>query len=276
MLPYRYTLDFINEQKDKNGLKVFSLFCCGGGSSFGYKMAGCTVLGGVEIDPRVAECYKENHKPTHFYNEDIRDFNVREDLPQELYELDILDASPPCSLFSLSWDREKKWGKETKFREGQKVQTLDDLFFHTIETTRKLRPKVFVFENVKAMLAGNAKTYTRRVLNELKELGYETQVFLLNAMNCGVPQRRERVFFVGYDTKRFSFPKLTLEFNEKPIPFREIYTQGLNDCKFSPVCQKYWGSRSLEDDLLSHTYARVMGLTRVEAKAKYFGYPYAK
>ncbi|MDO4763819.1 MAG: DNA cytosine methyltransferase, partial [Flavobacteriaceae bacterium] len=95
----------------------------------GYKLAGFNHLGGVEIDPRMAEIYKKNHAPKYFYLEDIRDFNEREDLPKELYELDILNGSPPCTTFSMAGKREKGWGVEKHFNEGQKKQTLDDLVF---------------------------------------------------------------------------------------------------------------------------------------------------
>lgn len=73
----------------------------------GYKLAGFQHLGGVEIDPKMAKIYQANHKPEYFYLEDIRDFNKRNDLPEELYNLDILDGSPPCSTFSMSGKREE-------------------------------------------------------------------------------------------------------------------------------------------------------------------------
>ena len=95
----------------------------------GYKLAGYDCLGGVEIDPKVAATYERNLHPKILYNLDIRDFNALEDLPAELYNLDILDGSPPCTTFSMSGDREESWGKKKKFREGQAEQTLDDLSF---------------------------------------------------------------------------------------------------------------------------------------------------
>ena len=85
-----------NDYPEKNGLKVFSCFACGGGSTMGYKLCGCDVLGCNEIDPRMNEVYVKNHNPKYNYLEDIRDFNKREDLPEELYDLDVLDGSPPC------------------------------------------------------------------------------------------------------------------------------------------------------------------------------------
>ena len=201
-----------------NGLKAFGTFVCGGGSTMGYKLAGLDHLGGVEIDAGIADSYKTNHSPRHFYVEDIRDFNRRTDLPEELYGLDILDGSPPCSSFSMSGNREKYWGKEKKFREGQKKQILDDLVFEYIETIGKLKPKVAILENVKGLISGNAKAYAKKMKIQFEKHGYRVQVFLLNASKMGVPQRRERVFFIGL-RKDIEHPELVLKFNEQGIVF---------------------------------------------------------
>lgn len=218
-----YSVDWkLAEVKQDKGVKVFSCFCCGGGSSMGYKRAGFEVLGGVEIDPQMAKLYEKNQKPKYLYVEDLRDFNDREDLPDEIHGIDILDGSPPCSTFSMAGHREKSWGKKKKFREGQKEQTLDDLFFVFLDTVERLKPKVVVAENVKGIIAGNAKGYCREVISRFKGLGYDVQVFLLNAAEMNVPQRRERVFFVA---NRCGFPALRLDFNERPIPFGEIRSE---------------------------------------------------
>jgi DNA (cytosine-5)-methyltransferase 1 len=186
----------------------------------GYKLAGFQHLGGVEIDPPIADVYRTNHKPLHLYNEDIRVFNGRDNLPPELYDLDILDGSPPCSSFSMAGSREKAWGKEKQFREGQAVQTLDDLVFVYCETIKKLRPKVFLLENVKGIIQGNAKAYSKKIVQTMTAAGYTVQVFLLNAASMGVPQKRERVFFIGH-RKELVFKPLKLAFNERAIPFGE-------------------------------------------------------
>ena len=87
--PYKWFLK--NGYPKVNGLNVFGTFICGGGSTMGYKLAGFNHLGGVEIDERVADVYKTNHNPKHLFVEDLRRFNEREDLPDELFNLDILD-----------------------------------------------------------------------------------------------------------------------------------------------------------------------------------------
>ena len=87
-----------SEYPKKNGKTVFTTFACGGGSSMGYKMAGFDVIGANDIDPQMAKIYKHNHNPKHFFLCPIGDL-LKMDLPDELYNLDILDGSPPCSTF---------------------------------------------------------------------------------------------------------------------------------------------------------------------------------
>ena len=226
---YEWTLEDSKFTKDKG--TVFSCFACGGGSTMGYKLAGFDVIGMNEIDPKMADCYIENHKPKHSYIEDIRTFKNRTDLPKELYNLDILDGSPPCSSFSTAGNRDKDWGKEKKFKEGQAVQVLDTLFFDFIDLAKKLQPKVVIAENVKGIVLGKAKHYAKKILSSLDDAGYITQEFILDASSMGVPQRRERVFFIAvrkdlveYLPKNPSllfsdFPILNLVFFEKKIPF---------------------------------------------------------
>ena len=230
--PYEWTLKDANFTKDKG--TVFSCFACGGGSTMGYKLAGFDVLGCNEIDPKMIEAYRVNHKPKYSYLEPIQTFKLRKDLPSELYNLDILDGSPPCSSFSMAGNREKDWGKDKKFREGQAEQVLDTLFFDFIDLAKELQPKVVVAENVKGMLMGSAKEYVRKVYDEFDKAGYYCQHFLLDASRMGVPQRRERVFFICLrkdlanqfleSVDIFTVkPKIEMNFNEPKIPFKEVY-----------------------------------------------------
>lgn len=222
--PYKWYLK--DGYPKSHGLKVFGTFICGGGSTMGYKLAGFEHLGGVEIDPEVADVYKTNHNPKYLFVQDIRDFANRLEFPEDLYNLDILDGSPPCSSFSMAGNREKDWGKTKVFREGQAEQRLDDLFFDYIRLAKKLQPKVVIAENVKGLIQGNAKAYVHRIKKEFEDAGYKVQLFLLNAASMGVPQKRERVFFIC-QRNDLNFPKLYLNFNEKVIPFKAIETNEL-------------------------------------------------
>lgn len=192
----------------------------GGGSSLGYKRAGFDVIGNVEIDPRMNDIYVENNHPRFNYCEDLREFNKR-DLPKELYEIEILDGSPPCTSFSTVGIRERGWGKVKKFKEGQVSQTLDDLFFVFLDTVELMRPKIVVAENVVGIVKGKAKGYVNIVLQRLKDLGYETQIFALNSAYMDVPQARHRVFFIA---NRCGYKKLKMDFDHEVIRFGDVRT----------------------------------------------------
>ncbi|MBR0087924.1 MAG: DNA cytosine methyltransferase, partial [Lachnospiraceae bacterium] len=137
----------------------------------------------------------------------------------ELFYLDVLDGSPPCSVFSTAGSREEGWNTEKVFREGQKKQTLDDLFFVFLDTMEKLKPRIVVAENVTGLIKGNAKGYVNEIIKRFHAAGYEVQLFRLNAAFMDVPQARERVFFIANNQ---GFPKLKLSFNHKPITFGEV------------------------------------------------------
>lgn len=228
LFPYEWTLKDASFTKDKG--RVFSCFACGGGSTMGYKLAGFDVIGCNEIDPKMNACYVANHNPKFNYLEDIRTFKNRDDLPGELYSLDILDGSPPCSSFSMAGNREKDWGKEKKFKEGQSEQVLDTLFFDFIDLAKKLRPKVVIAENVKGLLQGDAIKYVHKIFNAFQDAGYRVDHKLLNASKMGVPQKRERVFFyaIRNDLNHDPIdlmgekPHLDLEFNEPGIRFKKV------------------------------------------------------
>jgi len=227
---YKWNLKDL-EKVTKNGYKVFSCFAGGGGSSQGYKMAGYDVVGCNEIDPRQMEIYVHNLKPKYSYLEDIRTFRLREDLPSDLYELDILDASFPCSLFSTAnLKADDKKGKEVKFREGQANQVLDDLAFETIHLVEKLQPKIAVFENVKGLLQEKNKWYVEQIYSQFANIGYKICHHLINCADLGVPQKRERVFFfavredINVPTGDIfgCEPYLNLDIKEKHITIGEI------------------------------------------------------
>ena len=216
---------FADYPKEKNGLKVFSCFACGGGSTMGYKLAGCEVLGCCEIDPRMNEIYVKNHNPRHNFLMDIRDFNKipDEEIPPELFNLDILDGSPPCTTFSTAGDREETWGKKKKFREGQAEQTLDDLSFVFIETVAKLRPKCMIMENVEGLMLGEAWKYVQDIYQQLKQTGYRVKHWLLKGEHMGIPQARHRVFFIALrEDVDFDLNGLDMSFNFEPITYGEI------------------------------------------------------
>lgn len=193
--PYEWNLK--GRRFRKNSGTVFSCFAGVGGSTMGYKLAGFDVVGMNEVDEKIAECYIVNHKPRYRYIEPMQDFKVRKRLPEELYNLDILDGSPPCSPFSIAGRRSKDWGRERKFTEGKFSQVLDTLFFDFIDLAKRLQPKIVMAENVPAILYGEAVKYVWRIYKEFGSAGYHLQYFVIDSSRMGVPQKRKRIFFVA-------------------------------------------------------------------------------
>ena len=108
------------------------------------------------------------------------------DRSYEYPDAQIVIGGPPCQPFSV----------------GGHQKGMDDSrngFPVFIDAIRKVKPKVFVFENVRGLLYTN-KWYFELVLQELSEFGYTIDHGLLNAVNYGVPQNRERLFVVGHKT----------------------------------------------------------------------------
>ena len=220
-------------REPRNGIKVMTTFGCGGGSSMGYKRAGCDVVAANDIDEEMAWHYRTNLNPKHYFLCPIIDL-LKADLPDEVMNLDILDGSPPCSTFSTSGNREKDWGKKRKFIEGGAEQVLSDLFFDFIAVAERLQPKVIVAENVKGMIIGNARGYVRMVCERLRAAGYRTQVFLVNAADCGVPQKRERVFFCAVRTD-LGLPPLELKPTHRWITTQEA----ISDLADRPEAERF-------------------------------------
>ena len=249
---------FFRDYPQKENIKVFSCFACGGGSTMGYKLSGCDVIGDLEIDPKINEVYIKNHNPEYNYCMDIRDFNNLEDLPEELYSLDILDGSPPCTTFSMAGDREESWGVKKKFREGQAEQTLDDLSFYFIDTAKKLKPKVVIMENVEGLLLGEAWSYVQKIYSQFDEAGYIVNHYLLKGESLGIPQTRHRVFFVAARKDlNFDFNCLDMNFNYKPVVYGQIKTGIGKQINKNTELYKYLCKANETDKRLSDIYKRL-------------------
>lgn len=232
--PYNWKLSEIKKASmPYHGKKAFSCFAGGGGSSMGYKLAGYDVIGYNEIDNRMSQCYGKNLKPQIAFKEDIRNV-LKKKLPKELFNLDILDGSPPCTLFSVAnINRKRNLGKEKKFREGQKEQVLDTLFFDFIRLAGLLRPKVVVAENVLGMLKENTIKYVQRIIKAFTNAGYLINVYQINTKKMGLPQERRRLIFTAIRKDminnkiktmgiEYKMPLIDFTFNGKEIPFKKI------------------------------------------------------
>jgi DNA (cytosine-5)-methyltransferase 1 len=144
---------------------------------------------------------------------------------------------------------------------------------------KKLQPKVVVAENVKGLLLGNAKEYVRRIYREFDLAGYYVQHWLLDASKMGVPQRRERVFFIALRkdlAKQFLVqqdmftvnPELMLDFNEPKITFKDIF-HDYTDRPLSEHYQKFWNIKEYGDIDFSVSSARMGKNPNAQFQYKY-------
>ena len=184
------------ESVEPNGYNVVSTFSGAGGSCLGYRMAGYKVRWANEFIPAAQETYRANHKGTYLSTKDIREVSPKEILEQSgLSEVDVLDGSPPCAAFSTAGLKDKSWGKRKSYSDSEQV--VDDLFFEYTRILDGLQPKTFIAENVSGLVKGTAKGYFKRILAEMKSCGYQVSARLLDSSMLGVPQRRQRLIFVG-------------------------------------------------------------------------------
>lgn len=162
---------------------VLDLFAGCGGLSLGFEAVGYETIG-----------YEMDNSATNTYNKNLKGkcIATKLDLNFEYPHADIIIGGPPCQPFSV--------GGHQKGMEDAR-----DGFPIFIDAVKKLQPKVFMFENVRGLLYSN-KWYFDLVIEELQKLGYFIDYRLLNAVNFGVPQNRERLFVIGHRAK-FNFPK---------------------------------------------------------------------
>lgn len=179
-------------------MKVFSVFSSLGVMDEGLKKIGCEIVAINEIDKKFFDFSMKKHSPKYGFNCDIRDLVYgKEEIPEELFGIDILAGSPPCTLFSTAnLKAEENKGKPKKFKEGQKEQVLDDLVKVYADLIIKIKPKYFIFENVKGILAEKNKPYFAEFLKIIKN-EYDFWFDCLNSWDFGSVQKRERAFIFG-------------------------------------------------------------------------------
>lgn len=192
------TIAEINKIKATNGFTAISTFSGCGGSCLGLEMAGFDIRVACEFIESARETYAANHKGVPIDGRDIRTISGKDLLEVagvNRFEIDLLEGSPPCSPFSTAGKRHKHWGQTNTYSDSE--QRSDDLFFEFARLIDEIRPKVFIAENVKGLVTGSAKGYFKMILGRLRDLGYRVETRLLDASLLGVPQKRQRIIFIG-------------------------------------------------------------------------------
>lgn len=194
-------------------MNIISLFSGCGGLDLGFEMAGFDIPVANEFDDKIWATYKANHPPTHLIEGDVRKV-TKEDIEQFITgEVDGIIGGPPCQSWSEAGSL-----KGIKDSRGQ-------LFFDYIRILEEFKPKFFLAENVRGMLANRHSEAVQNILNLFDEAGYDVSFTLVNAKDYGVAEERKRVFYIGFrkDLKiDFGFPKGSTKEDDKKITLRDI------------------------------------------------------
>ena len=185
MTEYSKYINDILKPKIREEAVVLDLFAGCGGLSLGFAAAGFKTIGFEMVNEAVAT-YNKNLRGD-CYNQFLEvgyEYPIADNI-------DIVIGGPPCQPFS-------------RFGNQMGIEDARDGFPVFIDAVRRLQPKVFLFENV-ANILGRHKWYLDLIVKELQNLGYYVDYKILNAVDYGVPQNRERLICVGHRST-FSFP----------------------------------------------------------------------
>lgn len=170
------------------------LFAGIGGFRIALSNAGGTCLGFSEIAPDAIHSYCENFKEPESKN--FGDITKIKQLPEH----DFMTAGVPCQSWSIA-------GKKLGFDDDRGQLWNDTLFL-----LNKVRPKAFIFENVKGLADPRNKEALNYIMSRIKEAGYHAEKYILNANDYGVPQTRVRIYIIGFREeqyfKRFRLPAM--------------------------------------------------------------------
>lgn len=184
---------------------IMDLFAGVGGLSYGFsKIPEFRIVAANEVDRDIARAYSLNHRDVKMINRDINELTEAclRDILGDI-RIDIVVGGPPCQSYSTLGKR--------------RLDDRANLFLQYKRVLGILQPKAFVFENVTGILSMNKKALFKEVQREFSELGYQLKYQVLNAVDYGVPQQRERVILVGFrGENRFEYPTPTHGEGRKP------------------------------------------------------------
>jgi DNA (cytosine-5)-methyltransferase 1 len=203
--------------------KFIDLFAGIGGIRLAFEKNGGKCVFTSEWDPFAQRTYKAN-----FGEMPLGDITKVSE--KEIPKFDILTAGFPCQPFSSI-------GK----REGFKHKTQGTLFYDVARILEFHRPKAFLLENVAGLLTHDSGRTMTTILSVLDELNYAIEYKVLNSADFGVPQKRERIYIVGFNNKKvrpnaFIFPRA----NSKKVGIGKFVESGRDDLSISKHLQKVY------------------------------------
>jgi DNA (cytosine-5)-methyltransferase 1 len=177
-------------QKNNKKYNVVDLFAGVGGLSVGFLKAGFNVISANEHDHNIAYTYEKNHPETKVIVKDIADVKSSDFLINKNDNVDVVVGGPPCQGFSMAGRRIRNNGEFLN-------DPRNELFKEFYRIVKELKPKIFVMENVAALLTMHDGNVKNEILKLFNNLGYQVEVKVLLAADYGIPQLRKRAVFIG-------------------------------------------------------------------------------
>ena len=177
--------------------RILDLFCGAGGFSSGLEQNdNFHTVAGLDFDENAIKTFAANFPDAYAVCGDITDATIKDRIISESKKrkVNMVIGGPPCQGFSLK-------GKNLGLSDKRNF-----LFKEYFNVVKELKPYIFIIENVKNILNSVNHYFRDEILKEIKELGYIVNYGVLNAKNYGVPQNRERAFFIACKTKFINFP----------------------------------------------------------------------
>lgn len=182
--------------------RVLDLFCGAGGMSYGlHHNSHFKTVVALDINEKLSITLKNNMPSVNLVIGDIKDSQIKEkiiSLSQEL-GVNMIVGGPPCQGYSM---KGKKLGLE---------DPRNFLFLEYLSLVDRLKPEVFVIENVKSLLSTSKGWFKEQIITKIEGMGYFVTVGVLKASDFGVPQNRERAIFICSKSKKVELPQPTVE-----------------------------------------------------------------
>ena len=172
----------------KKFFSTMELFAGAGGLALGLEKAGFEPLALIEIDKDAVETLRRNRPQWHVICSDIADISsldLRNYFDLDAGELDLLSGGAPCQSFSYA-------GKRLGLDDARGT-----LFYHYAVFLQQLKPKAFLFENVRGLASHDGGRTYRTMLDVFADCGYVVEHKILNAWDYGNAQKRERLITIG-------------------------------------------------------------------------------
>lgn len=234
------------------------LFAGAGGLSLGFEQAGFDIMASVEIDPIHCAAHKYNFPMCKTICRSVVDITgeyVRDVSCIGEKDIDVVIGGAPCQGFSLIGKR-----------------ALDDdrnkLVYHYVRLVLELKPKYFIFENVKGLTVGKHKQFLVEIMDAFRDGGYDvvSDYKVLNAADYGVPQDRRRLFLMG-GRKGIALPSYP-----EPLSIRTTVGDAIGDIpnaeKYPELWERDWVDAKFGKQSLYSSY-----LHGVEKDPSDFSYP---